>query len=328
MANPFSGSGRNRLLVERLERGLRDRGLEVEALWTPAQRAERLPDPSWQADCRCVIAAGGDGTVGDVINATTDLPLAVLPMGNENLFAREFGFRKVDRLVEAVARGRTRRTDLARAGGRRFSVMLSAGLDAEVVHRVARWRSGGGADAGGASLRRIRRLSYVAPTLAALRRYDYPPITLEADGRTVSGATVLVCNLPQYAMRLKPAPEAAAVSGRLHWVVLHRPGAAAIGQYLLSMALGRHTRRRDVSSGTADVVRLTAPNAVPLQVDGDPAGHTPVEVVIEPAALEVIDTRAAASAEQREATDRSASERASTGESGPRPAAEAARLET
>ena len=62
------------------------------------------------------LAAGGDGTVVDVVNRHPDLPLAVLPMGTENLLARFLGLPSSGReLAELIAEGCTRKIDIGRA---------------------------------------------------------------------------------------------------------------------------------------------------------------------------------------------------------------------
>ncbi|MCA9053728.1 MAG: acylglycerol kinase family protein, partial [Planctomycetaceae bacterium] len=49
-----------------------------------------------------IVAAGGDGTVLDVLNRHQTLPVAILPLGTENLIARYYGVPKRD--GEFVAR--------------------------------------------------------------------------------------------------------------------------------------------------------------------------------------------------------------------------------
>jgi diacylglycerol kinase family enzyme len=107
---------------------------------------------------------GGDGTVADVINEKPrGLPLAVLPTGNANLFARALRCPvECDSLVAAIVAGRAEWIDFGRAGPRLFSLMVGVGFDADVVHRVARWRRRQ------RSLRRVTRLSYLRPILRAV----------------------------------------------------------------------------------------------------------------------------------------------------------------
>ncbi len=285
VANPYSGSGRNRERVADLDAALRRRGLATRVLWDPLERTAVLRDPDWLRTCRCIVAAGGDGTVSDVINQTRDVPLAMMPIGNENLFARQFGYRRVDQVADAVVRGSVRTIDLGRAGERVFAIMASAGLDADVVRRVAKWR------VNGAEPRRVNRLSYARPIFDAVTAYDYPAVELDADGATFRGAHALVFNIPQYACRLRFVNGAACDDGLLDYVVFEKPGLVSMARYMANLTAGaRHLDLPDVHHGSATHVTLRSADdrRVPIQVDGDPAGHTPAELAILPQTLRVI----------------------------------------
>ncbi len=282
MANPYSGFGANRRRVEKLTEALRRQGLKPRPIWDRAERAV-LQESGWLGSCRCVVAAGGDGTVSDVINSRPGVPLAVLPLGTENLFARDFGFTTdVEALARAILAGQSRTIDLARAGGRLFSLMLGVGFDADVAHRVARWR------VAGRHLRRVTYLSYVGPILNALRDYRHDPIELEADGIRVRGAHAWVFNVPRYSLGLQFAPHARDDDGWLDWVVFERPGARSLLSCTWAVRRGRHLALPGVRHGRARSIRITAEKPVPVQADGDEAGWTPVEVQVVPRALQVI----------------------------------------
>ena len=298
-ANPYSGHGPTRKRVYQLSAALDGHGLEPRVIWDRGERAEVLGRPDLATTCRCVVVAGGDGTVADVINEmAAAVPLATLPSGNENLFAREFGFtRDAKQLAAVIAAGRMRRidlarahtpqmdsarTDLTRAGGRLFSLMLSVGFDAAVVHRVVEWRTNGDA------MRRVRRLSYAKPILNVLRSYGYGRVELEADGVQVSGTHAFVFNLPQYGFRLPFAPDARGDDGLVDWLVFERPGFVPMLSYFLSLVRTKHLARPDVHHGRARRVRITAPEPMPVQMDGEAAGMTPVEVEIDARELHVI----------------------------------------
>src|SRR5947208_609515 len=91
-ANPYSGRKGNRQLVEALATALRTAGLEPRLMWGRDELTEAAADPGFTSSYRAVVAAGGDGTLHRVINQQTQLPLAMFPLGNENLFARQFGY--------------------------------------------------------------------------------------------------------------------------------------------------------------------------------------------------------------------------------------------
>lgn len=291
LANPYSGSGANRRLVDAVVEKLAARGLDAMPVWDPAERRRVLGDPMLDHDVRCLISAGGDGSMSDVVNDLyhagnlDKATLAALPLGNENLVATELGFtRGVEALVDAVARGRTRRIDLAKAGDRLMLLCCSAGFDAEVVHRLDQWRRG--AD----RLKRVSRVNYVPRTLGTLRDYRYPTITVEADGQTFSGAHVYAFNFALYGAKIPLAFDTRCDDGLIDYLVLKRPGRVAHALYLLAMLRRRHLGRGDVVHGRACSLRITGD--VPLQLDGDPTPtRPPLEITAMPTALRVIDAR-------------------------------------
>jgi diacylglycerol kinase family enzyme len=284
VGNPFSGARRNHDVVAALTAALQRRSLRAQVVWDFAQRTALLQDPSLSSWCRCLVVAGGDGTVASVINEPLTVPLAVLPLGNENLLAKELGFtRGPEALADAIAASRTRKLDLGLANTRRFTLMLSAGFDADVVHRVDRWRTRG------ATLRRVSHRSYLTPIAQSLWQYRHDEIELITPEARVRGRHVLIFNIPRYGGGVQFLPHARPDDGLLDWIVLERPGRWRMLDYLQAIRRGVHLRRADVKHGRASRILLDG-HAVPLQVDGDPCGFTPMEVKALPGALCVIDT--------------------------------------
>jgi diacylglycerol kinase family enzyme len=274
--------------VQALAAAVAAAGEPVRVLWDAGERARLLGDARALSHVRCVVAAGGDGTVASVVNElAADLPLAVLALGNENVFARALGVPADPvGLAHVILRGRTRRLDLGQAttsaGTRRFGLMLSAGFDADVIHRIARWRSAGGAP------RKVSRFSYVRPLATALWAYPHAPVTLACDGAGCRGAYCLVSNLPEYAMALSLTPAARADDGALDWVAFERSGLPALARYAWAVRRARHQRLSHVRGGRGRRLTLTSATPVPVQLDGDPWGFTPAEVTVLPGALGVV----------------------------------------
>lgn len=283
VGNPYSGAGANRERVEALSRALHEWGLEVRAFWDLDARRHVLGSARARERICCVVVAGGDGTVADVFNECADLPVAILPLGNENCLARELGLRgDPEALARAIAEGRRHRLDLGVANGRLFSLMVTAGPDADVVRRFAECRSLGGA------LCRSSRLAYVGHAIASALSYRFPEIELEADGERVSGTGVYVFNVPGYALGLRFTPDARDDDGLLDWLVFQGRGPLRLACFHAAVATGRHLRWSDVRYGRARRVRLRSISPVPVQIDGEAAGTTPVDIGIRPLAGEVI----------------------------------------
>jgi diacylglycerol kinase family enzyme len=292
LANPYSGKGENQLRVEALAEALSGKGMNARQVWDLDERAELLRDPAVGEQYRCVVSAGGDGSMAGVINdlskggKTTRTAIAMLPLGNENLFAKEFGHGKgAEPLAEAIVRLETKTIDMGLANGTLFTLMVSAGFDSEVVRRVDQWRR----ETNGNGLKRVGRLSYAKPIVSALKSYKYPQVTLTADGRSVTGSHAFVFNIGKYGGGLPIGDHADCADGELDWVVFKKPGLLRLGWYGLSAYLRRHLGNGGIEHGRAAEVRLTsADGPVPVQADGDPCQQTPMDVRVLPGAMRVV----------------------------------------
>lgn len=293
-ANANSGRGRGRERVERLARGLERRGLRTFVAWTPEERRAMVEDSADDPACRCLVAAGGDGTVASLINERPARPITVMPAGTENLFARHFRMRHApEEVAETIALGRIEAIDLGQTAGRRFALMAGVGFDAEVVcrHHAARTGKAG-------LMRPTSRTAYVEPVLRASLDYKFPALRIVADDREeLVGTTAFVFNLPRYALGLPFAPTARGDDGLLDLVVFRDPGPFRALHYLWMVFRGLHLRRDGVSHRRVSRVSVTSSATVPVQLDGDPgvavepgeAGDAdPWTVDVVPAALGVM----------------------------------------
>lgn len=279
LANPRAGSGKSRRIVEELVIALRGRGLAPTVCWR-REELDALLASRDREEVRCVVAAGGDGTLLEVINRASSLPATVLPLGNENLVARHCGIARSGRqLADIILAGRVRRFDLARANGRLFCLMASVGLDADVVHRVHRRRRG-----------HINRLSYLVPFLQAVQGYRFPSVEVHVKdtGERLRGTAVFVFNLPEYALGLPIAAGGNAEDGLLDLCVFERAGVMELVRYLAAVVTRRHGRLPDFYHRRVRSVRLSTTDTAPLQTDGDPAGCLPGTIEVVPAALTLV----------------------------------------
>lgn len=281
--NPTAGGRRARRLravVARLEA----RGIGVTVRPTgrrgDAEEFARSADP---AEVDAVVAAGGDGTINEVINglaahakAGRPLPLGIVPMGTANVLAAELGLTMdAERIATAIASGRRTTIWPAQANGRVFSLMAGAGLDARVVERVDP---------------RVKRLigkgAYVAETLVQLAtRPDHRyRVTLD-DGEAQELASVIVAKGHFYGGRFICAPDARLTEPELHVCLFPRGGRLNALRYVWGVTAGRLARFPDYRVVTARRVRIEGPAgdglfADAVQGDGDVLARLPVEITL------------------------------------------------
>lgn len=298
--NPRAGARDGNDRVAALEEALRHRGLVTERLTEIDEVARRSAACHAQGRLRTVVAAGGDGTVSVVLNNTpVGVPLAVLPLGTENLLARYFQLDlPPEEMADLICRRHTCVLDVGRANGRLFTLMLGVGFDAAVVREVDTHRTG-----------HIHKWSYFKPIWRTLRSYRYPKMrVLVADrvaadrhsgggdgGDAVDSAAVswaFVVNLPRYAGGLAIAPQADGTDGQLDLCTLRRgrfwPGI----KYFFAVLLRRHQRLQDCRMALVTSLRIESEEGesgeVPYQLDGDFGGLLPVNVDVIPARLRLI----------------------------------------
>ena len=278
--NPTSGSGSKRSLLLDLVGRLRTHGLAPRLYSRRGRLEEKLRRSGAKEDLVCIVAAGGDGTVGDIVNRFPGIPVAILPMGTENLLARYLEIPKSGIAVaDMIAARHSQKFDLGVIGDKKFTLMASFGFDAEVVHRTHARRSG-----------HITRFSYLQPIGEAMRKYTYPELRLYVDDafEAVRARLVVVANLPVYALGLKIVASACGDDGLFDICLFQRGSTFQMLRYFLNVTTGTHTGLEDVESLQGTRVRIESSEPVPVQVDGDPAGWTPTELRVEPCAFEVI----------------------------------------
>jgi diacylglycerol kinase (ATP) len=227
-----------------------------------------------------IVAAGGDGTINEVVNGIGNAPVAlgILPMGTVNVLAMELGI-PFD-LVSAwkvIRSGKIRLIDLASANGHLFVQMAGIGLDAQIVER---------------NNRQIKKvlgpLSYLltATTVAA----EKPPrLRVTSQGQaTVEGSFVLVGNGRFYGGPFTLFRDADMQDGLLDVYVFRHMNYLALMRYLRGTLFGSLAKFSDVDYFKARQLRVEANRHVPLEADGELVGHAPVEFSVRRRKLRVL----------------------------------------
>ncbi len=235
----------------------------------------------------CVAAAGGDGTVAAALRGTagTEMPVAILPYGTGNQLAGNFGIPlELEEAVAVAVGGEVEPIDLGRVDGKYFALIAGVGLDAEVMAEATDdlKRQFGGAAYLMAGLRAGLK-NLMTPKAADFR--------IEADGEEIeiTATMVLLANVGHIAARpfsvdIQVGPEVSFQDGLLDVAVFAPRNAPEIAEIILKLA------RRDYEGNDrtlflqAREVRVEADPPMKTQIDGEPAGETPLEAVAEPLA--------------------------------------------
>lgn len=280
IANPISGGDARTRIQTALEL-LRGHGADVDLYLTGARGdARQAAAQALSEGYDRVVAAGGDGTLNEVVNgvASSELPIAFLPLGTVNVFALETGISmQLEQACALAVHGLPRSIALGKIGEGYFLLMVSAGWDAEAVARV---RSG---------LKRwIGRLAYAVSALEVLLRQ--PPAPLELllpDGSCHIGFGVVASNCHYYGGRYVVTPDASLFRNDLEICLLRQGGRLARLKFAMRLLLKRPLQPPLVEFFTLTGAELKGEN-VAVQVDGDAWGALPVRLKVVPRAVTMI----------------------------------------
>jgi diacylglycerol kinase (ATP) len=264
--NPRAQSERADLLVEELHQLAPQAEIRLTG---QAGDARRLAAEAVVEGFKNVVAAGGDGTVNEVVNglAGSSVNLGVLPAGTMNVFAKEHGLPNELAAACAVIReGRVKEIDLAAANTTHFIQLAGIGLDAQIVKETP-WES----------KKTLGPVSYLL-SAAAIAVRTPPTIIVEAAGEVREGCFVLIGNGRYYGSKLVLFPEARADDGLLDVLIFKNLGYLDIARYLGGVLLGKHTALSDVCYFQAPAARIHSAEEIPIEVDGELCGALPVNV--------------------------------------------------
>jgi YegS/Rv2252/BmrU family lipid kinase len=275
IANPAARGVRARL--EHLQRLTRN--VVIRTTRGPGD-AEAQAERAVDAGFGTIVAAGGDGTVNEVVNGIGNAPIAlgILPMGTVNVLAMELGI-PFD-LVSAwkvIRGGKVRLIDEATANGHIFVQMAGIGLDAQIVQR---------------NNRQVKQvlgpLSYLlTATQVAVERP--PRLRVSSEGHpTVDGSFVLVGNGRLYGGPFPLFRDADMQDGLLDVYVFKYMNYLHLMRYFRGMLFGSLAQFSDVTYFKSRRLLVEANREVPLEADGELAGHAPVDFAVKRRKLRVL----------------------------------------
>lgn len=241
--------------------------------------------------CDVAIVAGGDGTIGQVASglAGSHCALGVLPIGTGNVWAHMLQLplwspKHRTALMEAAQvlfDGHIVSIDLGKAGDRYFVLWTGVGFDAQVAHDVEPHRD---------IRRNLGNLTYYVTALAVSMGLRGTRLTVVIDGRAIRKRVLLivVTNGQLYGSSWRLAPEARIDDGLVEVYVFKGSNTVDVFRHLAMLLLGKHSHDPRVDTYRAKTVEIRGEKSVPLHLDGDPAGYTPVTITVAPKALRVI----------------------------------------
>jgi diacylglycerol kinase (ATP) len=280
--NPVAGQDDPETLRRRLGGAFAARGASFDLAETRhAGHATELAREAARLGYGLVCAVGGDGTLAETATglAGTTIPLALIPRGTGNQVAKNLRIpTSLEDAVELAVYGAASPVDLGRIGDRVFALVAGAGYDAATMASATREMKG--------------RWGFGAYVFAAVKEalkaqpVDFR-VTADGDVLEVRAVSVMLANVGELFAQYVPFPVPLTPRPRNSWqdglfdVVVVAPRTMLDVPGVLWKAVGKRFRGTDdrLIHFQAKEVTIEADPPIAVQIDGDPAGMTPISAV-------------------------------------------------
>ena len=237
-----------------------------------------------------VVAVGGDGSVNEIASGLvgTDAELAVIPRGTGVDFVRTYEIpTKFEGAVRAAVDGSSREIDAGRVSFRAWSGLEEEGWFVNVA----------GVGISGAIAKRTNEsskalggtVSYLWSTLAVFARWQNSEVEVTVDAVRRSGRMheVVVANGRYLAGGMKMCPDASPDDGLFDVLLIGDVTKADLVRTMPKIYRGTHLPHPKAELLQGSTVSVQSAEPLPVQLDGEQPGTTPVRFELVPRALKL-----------------------------------------
>ena len=276
LVNPTSGGGKGKRYADRVRSILRDRNdefIEVSGR-NSLEAASKLDEVIKTHSSRIngVVVVGGDGMVHLAIQelAGTQIPMALVPAGTGNDFARSLNLNLKDpfSVLELTRNSLPVKTDLGRIGDRYFADILSTGFDSIVNERAN-------------SMRFVKgRMKYNIAILLELSTFKPQSYQFQVDAIefTTKAMLIAVSNGQSYGGGMKVTPDARIDDGLFDIMILGPVSKLEFLKVFPKVFSGQHVKHPAVK-----IIRgkkVTIESKAVAYADGERIGALPITAEI------------------------------------------------
>jgi len=291
LVNPASSNGSTGRRWPELARRAAAAGLDGATLFS--ERQGHLAELAREAaldGAELLVVVGGDGSVNEVVNGLAGLgrqpAVAVVPRGTGWDFSRTFGIpRKIDDAVQIALQGDVRTIDLGRASYRAwdgsdatawFANVASAGMSGAIAKRANETTKALGGKA-----------SYLWATFAVFSGWEATEIEVAVDGERRAGPMfdVVIANGRFFGGGLEICPEAEPDDGLFDVLTIGDVTKRDLVQTMPKMYRGTHLPHPKAELLRGSSVTVTSETPLPIELDGEQPGTTPVTFEVAAGAL-------------------------------------------
>ncbi|MGF6952727.1 diacylglycerol kinase (ATP) [Neobacillus sp. B4I6] len=220
-----------------------------------------------------VIAAGGDGTIHEVVNGLAEQDyrpkLGIIPAGTTNDFARALHIpRDIGPAVDIITKGELIPVDIGRINDRYFINIAGGGRITELTYEVP------------SKLKTmLGQLAYYLKGMEMLPSIKPSEVSIEYDGKLFEGEAMLflVGLTNSIGGFEKLAPDSSINDGLFSLLILKKTNLAEFIRIATLALRGEHVNDPNVIYTQANRIKVQAVDKVQLNLDGEFGGLLPAE---------------------------------------------------
>jgi diacylglycerol kinase (ATP) len=287
--NPYAGRWKGQRSMPAVEAALEEAGVEFDLVCTAgADHAIELAREAALGGYSPVVAAGGDGTIGEVVNGLMQTvgdqaaaPLAIIPLGSANDFIQTLGTpADIRGACQLLRTGQVRTIDVGRVNERYFINDVGVGFEPQVTLESRK-------------IKRLRgKLIYLVAVLRAVCDPIQAHMTIEWDGAQRISRPILMVSVANGRCTggFWLTPHAELDDGELDFIFADALSRLQILRFLPEVMRRTHLDKDPVTYGRTRHMVITSEEPVPVVADGEimtTEGHH-LEIEVLPSRVQVL----------------------------------------
>lgn len=249
--NPKSGSGEGIVVGKKLLDHLKSLSYQVDFLQSESK--EHLQSALIESACKydLIFICGGDGTFRDSIAAIQDsnydVPLALVPAGSGNDFAKSFGIKgELSDLAETYLKSKESLVQVTKCNEESFINVFGVGIDTAILERRLTFKRLKGS------------LAYLCASLITLFRYRPRLYRITLDNEVLEDRyyIITVCSGKYFGGGMMIAPDADIYSNYFQVVMMRKSGLFQLLNAFINIYKGTHVKLPYVQSYFSGTVKI------------------------------------------------------------------------
>ncbi|NEU31702.1 diacylglycerol kinase [bacterium LRH843] len=274
--NPTSGREQIRKYLAYVLERLEQAGYETSTHATTGEGcAKRAAQKASERGFDLVIAAGGDGTIFEVVNGLAHLKrrpmLGLIPAGTTNDFARALGIpRDIEKACDVLCGDHVEPIDIGKINDRYFINIAAGGTLTELSYEVPiKMKTA------------IGQLAYYIKGIEKLPQITPTEVRIEYDGKLYEGEIMmfLISNTNSVGGFEKLAPDASLQDGMFDFIIVEKLSFPELLHLATLTLRGEHLNHPKVTYVQANRIKINAKGKMQLNLDGEYGGNLPAEFV-------------------------------------------------